>query len=77
MRWQQRPMLCAATPAAPSVLTIAPTQTSNCWPWMHLESMRRGEQPSTRIAALLEEASVPAALLEWRARRRRSGRRRT
>ncbi|PUZ60844.1 hypothetical protein GQ55_4G199100 [Panicum hallii var. hallii] len=64
VRRQQRPMLCAATPAAPSVLTRAPTQTSSCWPWMHLESMRRGGQPSTPIAALPEEASTAAVLLE-------------
>jgi hypothetical protein len=31
---------------------------------MHLESVRRGGQPSTPIAALLEEASTAAALLE-------------
>jgi hypothetical protein len=31
---------------------------------MHLESVRHGGQPSTPIAALLEEASTAAALLE-------------
>ncbi|PUZ70301.1 hypothetical protein GQ55_2G217100 [Panicum hallii var. hallii] len=66
VRRQQRLMLCAAMPAALFMLTTMPTQTSSCWPWMHLESVRRGGQPSTPIAALPEEASMAAVLPDAR-----------
>ncbi|PUZ50918.1 hypothetical protein GQ55_6G113100 [Panicum hallii var. hallii] len=59
-------MLCAAMPAALSVLTTTPTQTLSCWQWMHLESVRCGGQPSMPIAALPEEASMAAVLPEAR-----------